>query len=286
MRLAPLLYRLVVFGLWLPAACGDSDLVAPGALESVTAPVDAPPGAGSLRLATLAMPVARDKGANLARMEAEVDALVTRDAGIDLVHFGEATLGWYETASNPQAYQRSIAEPLTGAAVTRLRSLARRHGIYLAWGMIESAGGRLYSSLVVADRQGEIMAVHRKMLLFEADERAGITEAAPNAQIIDIDGLRVGLMVCFDGKSEWLQRELTGGGADLVLLSIASDMPEADVSPTARRLGAWVSVANRYGDEDGFSYSGNAYISDPYGTVRAETHGGAGQATFNVGTAP
>lgn len=286
MRLPPLRHVLFVLGIALGYSCGDADLVAPGALESVTAPVKAHDGKRPVRVAAVALRVAPGKETNLAQMESGVAALVAGDAQIDLVHFGEATLGWYETATEPEAYQREVAEPLTGPAAERLRGLARRHGVYLAWGMIERAGERLYNSLVVADRQGEIVAVHRKMLLFTADERAGITEAAPNAQVFTLDGLRVGLMVCFDGKSEWLQRELTARGADLVLLSIASGMPEADVSPTARRLGAWVSVANRYGNEGDFSYSGNAYIADPYGSVRAETHGRDGSVTFDVGAAP
>lgn len=278
--------RALLAAFTILAACGDPDLVSPGALEYVSAPIRASEPPGRVRVAAVALPVARDKGANLARIEAAVSDITARDPAVQLIHLGEATLGWYETARDPEAYQRAIAEPLTGPAATRLRRAARLHGVYLAWGMMEQAGERLYNTLVVADPRGEIVGVHRKMLLFAADERAGVTEAAPNAQVLSIAGLRVGLMVCYDGKSAWLQRELTARNVDLVLLSIASDMPRADVSPTARRLGAWLSVANRYGDEDGFVYSGNAYISDPHGSVRAETHGGAGQVVFDVGEAP
>lgn len=285
MRPFPQLWRLVAIWAAL-SACGDPDLVAPGTLEYVTAPVTAGRAPAKLRVAAVALRVARDKERNLTNLERTVDEIAAGDPEVGLIHFGEATLGWYLTDDDTRAYQRELAEPLTGPAATRLRAVARRHGIYLAWGMIERASTRLYNTLVLADPNGEIAAVHRKMLLFENDEEAGIHEAPPNVQIVDIAGLRVGLMICFDGKSAWLQRELTERRADLVLLSIASDMPRSDVSPTARRLGAWLSVANRFGEEDDFEYSGDAYVSDDFGTVRAENHGKAGYVIVDIEAAP
>lgn len=266
------------------AACGEPDLAAPGALEYVTAPVPGPRAGGpQVRVAAVAMAVAPRVATNLARMAETVTALTAADPAIRLVHFGEAVTGRY---AEDETYHARIAEPIPGPATAQMGALARRHRVYIAWGLIEAAGARRYNSLVVTGPDGRIAAVHRKMLLFDADEDAGISEAGFNAQVFDVDGLRVGLMICYDGKSAHLQTALREGGADLVLLSVASNLEQGEVSPTARRLGAWLSVANRVGREGDLRYTGNVYGSDPAGNVLAELHGREGAVVFDAGRAP
>jgi predicted amidohydrolase len=269
----------------LALSCGaeSADMVVPGAIEYVSAPTRYNPGGGAtLRVAVVALPVSREKDVNLKRIEEMALRITAETQGVQMVHLGEAALGWYYEPAAGEAYQREIAEPIPGPASDRLSELAERAGVYLSWGMIENDGGALFGAVVLASPAGEIIAKHRKMLLYHLDRASGIGQAAPNVQVVDIAGLRVGLMICFDGKSEWLQRELVEREADLVLWSAASQVIDGDVSPTARKLDAWIALANRFGRESDEEYDGSIFIADPSGAVRAAASGGPGYRVFDV----
>lgn len=127
--------------------------------------------------------------------------IVSPDPGVRLVVFGEAALGLYHDPADPVGYERSVAEPIPGAATDSLGALARRLRLHLAVGLIERSGDTLYNALVVIAPDGRIAGKHRKMLLFALDEANGIRKAAPNAQVVRIGELRVGLAICSDANS-------------------------------------------------------------------------------------
>lgn len=103
-------------------------------------------------------------------MTAEIRAAHPR---VRLVVFGEAALGLYHDATNPVAYQRSVAEPIPGPAIGSVGAIARRSGTAIALGLVESAGDTLYNAIVVVDSAGRLIAKHRKMLLFDLTARMG-----------------------------------------------------------------------------------------------------------------
>src|SRR5262245_1320052 len=57
---------------------------------------------------------------------------------------------------------RTMAEPLDGAAVTRLRAISRETGIAIAAGMLEDAGHLLFNTHVLVGG-GELLGRWRKM---------------------------------------------------------------------------------------------------------------------------
>ncbi|MCY7413459.1 MAG: carbon-nitrogen hydrolase family protein [Salinibacterium sp.] len=116
------------------------------------------------------------------------------------------------------------AEPLDGPFVNGLASIARRLGIHLVAGMIETTDdpGRLSNTLVAVDPGGELVAVYRKLHLYDAFGqresdwvRAG--ELAP-PQTFAWGGLSVGMQTCYDLRFPEVTRTIVDAGADLVLV--------------------------------------------------------------------
>jgi predicted amidohydrolase len=125
------------------------------------------------------------------------------------------------------------------------------------------------------------------MLLFALDEANGIRKAAPNAQVVDIGEFRVGLAICSDANSRWLQRQYREAKVDAVLYSVTSAVPAVArwrrYWPVARRYDAWLLAANRGGAEGRQTYPGTAFIAAPNCAMQELWKGGEGYVTAVIG---
>lgn len=233
-----------------------------------------------LRVAVTSLATARDKETNVAQIEDIARRAKREYADLRLVVFGESSLGLYHDPADPVGAQRRVAEPVPGPVSDHLGLLARELAIYLAYGAIESAGDTLYNSLVVLGPTGLLVAKHRKMLLHYLDEAGGITEAAPNSQTFEIDGIKFGLAICADANSRWLLEQYQHQHIDVLLYSLTSQVPSVSswlrYWPYSKAYGAWILAANRYGSEGKDSYPGTVFVSAPTGHIQAiaELRGG------------
>ena len=228
-----------------------------------------------------------DKRTNLAAIGATAERIARERPGVRLIVFGEASLGLYHDASDPHGAQIRVAEPIPGPATDTLGALARRLGVHLAIGLVERRGDGLANALVLVGPDGRIEAVHRKMRLHDLDVRNGVSVAAPNAQIVDIEGFRVGLAICADANARWLVDAYRRGQIDVLVYSVTSAVPWVSLRrgtwPMARHYGAWILAANRAGTEGRDVYPGTAFIAAPTGALWAVHEHGPGYAVAVVG---
>src|SRR5204863_6606910 len=97
-----------------------------------------------------------ESDANLGRAVQAIGEAATQ--GCRLVVLPECLdLGW----TDPSA--RELARPIPGPNADRLAQAAREHRIYVAAGLVERAGDRLYNAAVLIDHQGGIRLHHRKI---------------------------------------------------------------------------------------------------------------------------
>jgi predicted amidohydrolase len=97
-------------------------------------------------------------------------------AGADLIVLPECLdIGWTDQRA------RTLAQPIPGAHVERLAAAARQHGLYVAAGVVERAGDRLYNTAVLLDADGQQVLLHRKineldiaMDLYTIGDRLGV----------------------------------------------------------------------------------------------------------------
>jgi N-carbamoylputrescine amidase len=101
-----------------------------------------------------------DREASLAHMGALADEAA--DAGADLILFPEAAATGLANNDDPQ-HDLPLAEPVPGPITARLAAMARRARAYLAAGILERHGPRLYDSAVLLDPRGRLALHYRRI---------------------------------------------------------------------------------------------------------------------------
>lgn len=158
-----------------------------------------------------------DPDANLGTISSLARTAV--DRGARLVVFPE-----YSSYFAPRLGRDFVeaAQPLGGPFVQQVKSLAKRLGAYLVFGLVEQIDdpGRFSNTLVAVSPDGEIVATYSKLHLYDAfgDResewvRAGELE---DPQVFDVDGFTVGLQTCYDLRFPEVTRRLVDAGATLV----------------------------------------------------------------------
>ncbi len=115
------------------------------------------------------------------------------------------------------------AQPLDGPFVQALRALAAQHGVHVVAGMVERTDDahRVHNTLVAVDGGG-VVARYRKLHLYDAFGQRESDWIAPGAieppQTFEADGIRFGMMTCYDLRFPEVSRTLVDAGADAMLV--------------------------------------------------------------------
>lgn len=104
--------------------------------------------------------VAGDPEANLARVERLAHAAA--DGGAGLVVFSETALTGFVGTDAP-AHDRPLAQPIPGPATERLAAVARNRRLWLALGLYERSGRRLYDAAVLLGPDGALRLRYRRV---------------------------------------------------------------------------------------------------------------------------
>lgn len=225
------------------------------------------------RIALCQIPVSEDPGVNLSR---------ARDA------LGEAAAGGAELAVLPEAtltrYGRRItdlAQPLDGPFVTGLAEAAREHGLSVIAGVFEPGEGRVHNTAVAIGPSGSIEAAYRKIHLFDSfgARESDLVAPGDTPVVVELAGLRVGLVTCYDVRFPELTRALVDAGAEVfaVIAAWGSGPMKEEHWTTLVRARAlentvWVAAVGQAPNpeaRDGFGI-GRSMLVDPMGVVRTD----------------
>jgi predicted amidohydrolase len=102
----------------------------------------------------------RDRSVNLAPMTDLCEQAARGNA--DLVVFCETAVTGFAGRDDPR-HDLGLGEPGPGRSTAALGSVARRLGLWIAFGLFERAGGTLYDSAVLLDRTGDVRQVYRRI---------------------------------------------------------------------------------------------------------------------------
>ncbi|MBU9477045.1 deaminated glutathione amidase [Burkholderia multivorans] len=191
-------------------------------------------------------------------------------AGADLLVLPEGVLA--RDIADPDLVRRS-AQPLDGPFVTELLDVSRGTSMTTMLCVhTPHENGRVWNTLI-AIRNGEIVAQYRKLHLYDAFKMKESATVEPGGEIpplIDVAGLRVGMMTCYDVRFPELARHLALDGADLLVLPAAwvkGPLKERhwEVLVAARALDNTVYIAAS--GECGERNIGNSMVVDPLGVV-------------------
>lgn len=207
--------------------------------------------------------------ANLERIDRS--AAAARAQGASLLVVPELALSGYGAAE----VLGTLGESPQGRQAMALQSLAERHALTLVCGFTERDGERLFNSALVVDADGTRLC-YRKCHLWGDYEREHFTAAPLSAALFDHQGLRAGVLICYDVEFPERVRQLALAGADLILVPTAtpavatSTFIATHVLPVrAFESQVFIAYANHHGHDGRFGYAGQSCIVGPDGQTLA-----------------
>jgi predicted amidohydrolase len=133
--------------------------------------------------------------ANLARAVARIEQAAAQ--GCRLVVLPECLdLGW----TDPSA--RMLAQPIPGPHSDRLARAARHSGVFVAAGLVERSGEKLFNAAALLDPGGEILLVHRK--INELDLAHDLYAVGDRLGVVPTPLGTLGLNICADNFADSL----------------------------------------------------------------------------------
>jgi Predicted amidohydrolase len=208
---------------------------------------------------------------NLDRLIKAMDKLCVGD-GADVIVTPELYLPGY--MSRDMFFQ--IAEPISGRTISRLVLEVRRRNCHVIAGFAERNNEThvLYNTAVAVGPDG-VLAVYRKRHLpsygvFDEYRYFGIGKG--DIPVININGHRVGIAICYDAFYPEVSRVMMLKGAEVhVYISAAPDMSRLhfETFMIARALEnvAYTVYVNTVGQYDGLGFFGGSHVVNPLGNV-------------------
>lgn len=131
-------------------------------------------------------------------------------------------------------YFRKYSETIPdGYTSQQLSASAKAHGIYIIGGTIPELGenDRIYNTCTIWDPTGKLIAKYRKMHLFDIDIEGGIRfkesetlTAGTDFTVVDVDGHKIGVGICYDIRFEELARVYRNEGCEMIIYPGAFNM--------------------------------------------------------------
>lgn len=248
-----------------------------------------------MMVAVLQSNAREDVARNLHALDVLIAAAVGEGARLLVLPENLALMGAHERD------KLAVAEtPGRGLIQDWLCLQALRYGVYLLAGTVPLRGDdphRVRAASLVVGPDGEWRARYDKIHLFDVEvvregrveryrESASIEPGPPNPVVVDVDGWRLGLSVCYDLRFPELYRALSGAGADVLCVPSAftAQTGAAHWAPllTARAIEnlCYVVAPNQCGEHPGGRRTwGHSCILSPWGEALAQLGDAPGFAT-------
>ncbi len=158
--------------------------------------------------------------------------------------------------------------------VSALQMLAQSENITIITGMAEAVGNRLFNSVFVINKTG-VIGKHRKLNLTDNET---IFDAGDTLQTVTVNGVKIGISICFETWFPESFRTLCDQGAEIIVVPANFGGPWTIDVIKVRALENSIPVVmcNRIGEEviDGevAEFCGHSQMVDHYGNVIAQAN--------------
>lgn len=228
-----------------------------------------------MRVALIQMPVVHNKQANLDAAAQKIREAAAQ--GIDLAVLPEMFCCPYGND-----YFAVYGEPEGGPAQQALSALAAELGIYIVGGSLpELEDDKIFNTCYVFDRQGQRLAKHRKMHLFDINVEGGqrfmeSDTLSPGNSIttFETEFGTMGLCICFDLRFEELARCMCLRGAQAIFVPAAFNMTTGPAhwellfrQRAVDNQCFTVGVSPARDESAGYVAYGNSIAAEPWGSV-------------------
>ncbi|PZF86524.1 carbon-nitrogen hydrolase family protein [Jiangella anatolica] len=170
-----------------------------------------------------------------------------------------------------------VAQPLDGPFVATLAAVARSAGAVVVGGMFERSDDvdRPYNTLVAVGPDGALLATYRKAHLYDSfgyRESSRLLAGAAVPAVFTVDGVRLGLLTCYDLRFPEQGRALVDAGADAFVVPAAwvrGPLKEDHWQTLLRARAIENTVYVAAAAQTGRAYCGLTQLVDPLGVVVA-----------------
>eukprot|EP00927_Polykrikos_kofoidii_P000028 TRINITY_DN10013_c0_g1_i1.p1 TRINITY_DN10013_c0_g1~~TRINITY_DN10013_c0_g1_i1.p1 ORF type:complete len:304 (-),score=46.20 TRINITY_DN10013_c0_g1_i1:121-1032(-) len=248
--------------------------------------------------------VSKEKGESLENARGAVAEAV--GMGADVVVLGEMFSCPYATKFFKE-YGERLQGPLVekDTSVRLMSDLARKHRIWLIGGSVPELDEDLvYNTCLVFNPDGEQVAKHRKVHLFDIDVAAtetrpamrfmesDVLSAGDSLTLVDLPWCRVGLGICYDVRFPEYALALRNRGAKLLVYPGAFNMTTGpahwSLLARARAVDAQAYVAMvspaRSADPTDYQAWGHSMVVSPWGEVKVEAEHEASVWVVDINT--
>jgi predicted amidohydrolase len=207
-----------------------------------------------------------DVQANLEAVRRAAQAAVTVGAG--LLVTPETFLTGYDIG---RARLRRLAAP----DASEVGEIAAAAGVAIVCGWVERDGDLVHNAATLFDAEGRALLTHRKVHLYGDVDRDAFDPGGEALAVAELDGVRIGLLICFDVEFPEAVRALALEGAQLVVVPTSLMAPYDVVARTlvparAAENQLFVAYCNRVGREGPtFDYIGQSCLAGPGGELIA-----------------
>ncbi|MBN2808263.1 MAG: carbon-nitrogen family hydrolase [Deltaproteobacteria bacterium] len=177
----------------------------------------------------------------------------------------------------------------TPSALAQLTLIAKTRKTCIGGSLIEKEKERFYNTFYCITPDGKQIAAYRKIHLFSMMDEDRYFSPGHQPSLIEICGLKVGLLTCYDIRFPELSRTLALQGAQLLLVCAQWPRPRtahwrALLQARAIENQLFVAACNRIGQGENHLYPGNSVIIDPWGEtiLKAPQRQGAFSAAINL----
>ena len=197
--------------------------------------------------------------------EVGVRTKVAAAAGAHLVVFPECFLTGYVNDD-----VAAVCRLVSADVISTLAGFSDEYGTAIVVGSYEQAEeGIANSAFTFLPGMGRFKTYRKRALFGEWEESKFIRGSAP--AVFDLEGVRIGVLICFDVEFPGLVRELAVMGCDLVVVPTALMSPYHNVArilvpARAMENQVFVAYANRVGRDALNEYIGLSTVVDPDGS--------------------
>ena len=181
----------------------------------------------------------------------------------DLLVLPELFATGYTFTSAEEA--RNLAEKKDGATATYLKEISLQIEGTVIGGFIELEDDKVYNALLIVSK-GKVIDTYKKIHLFNR-ENLWFTPGDEAPKVYEIDGLKIGVMICFDWIFPETCRSLALQGMQVLAHPSNLDLPHCQSAMITRCIEnrIFAITANRIGNElrggDEFSFTGKSQIT-------------------------
>ena len=199
---------------------------------------------------------------NLERIERAVGE--ADRAGAVLAVLPEAAITGYAFASLDEALP--VARRAGAVAGDRLAALAAQYGMTVICGTLEAQGDEIFNAALLVTADGR-RVIYRKMHLPYLGIDRFATPGPNPPSVVEVNGLRIGVLICYDLRFPEAARICALDGADLIALPTNWPVgvefhPDLFAPARAAENHCYLLAADRVGTERGTTFIGRSLLVD------------------------